>query len=137
MKANFDRLLLGACVMAIFTIAILALVPGDLRPHTVTLVPRDMRPHTGMSQQIEHLTAYLSAALLIGLRLRNWRQLVQMALLLFGFAGILEIAQLWIPGRDAQFIDFVASAIGAVIGLAAGSFATSVYQRLLKDRIIG
>jgi VanZ family protein len=34
------------------------------------------------------------------------------------YAAILEIAQIWVPGRDPKFIDFAASSAGAFIGSA-------------------
>jgi VanZ family protein len=45
------------------------------------------------------------------------------------FAGALEVAQYWIPGRHARMSDFVINAIGAIIGVIVG--------RLVYDAIAG
>jgi VanZ family protein len=41
---------------------------------------------------------------------------------LIALAGVLEIGQLWMPGRTSQVIDFVASSCGAMVGMALGSW---------------
>jgi VanZ family protein len=40
-------------------------------------------------------------------------------LFLILLAAALELAQHWIPGRHSQLIDFVASSIGASLGIVA------------------
>ena len=94
----------GSLVLAFAAIGVLSLVPGE------------MRPHTGLPGQAEHFFAYgLASATLCGLS-RTWptRGIVAGALCLY--AGVLETLQIWIPGRHAQFIDFTASASGAICG---------------------
>ncbi|WP_204165403.1 hypothetical protein [Methylobacterium sp. 17Sr1-1] len=81
-------------------------------------IPKDWELRTGAAGQLEHLVAYAGTAGLLGLgfpRGPAWR----LALALVLLAGILEIGQIWVPGRTAQVIDFAASAGGALLGLAA------------------
>ncbi|KMO37065.1 hypothetical protein VQ03_19815 [Methylobacterium tarhaniae] len=81
-------------------------------------IPKDWELRTGAAGQVEHLLAYAGTAGLLGLgfhRVPAWR----LGLALAALAGILEIGQIWVPGRTAQVIDFAASAGGALLGLAA------------------
>lgn len=81
-------------------------------------IPKEWEMRTGAAGQVEHLLAYAGTAGLLGLgfsRMPVWRLALALAIL----AGILEIGQLWVPGRTAQVVDFAASAGGAFIGLAA------------------
>ncbi|AWB23532.1 hypothetical protein DA075_23720 [Methylobacterium currus] len=80
-------------------------------------IPKDWELRTGTVGQLEHLVAYAGTAGLLGLgfpRLPAWRLGLALTLL----AGILEVGQIWVPGRTAQAIDFAASAGGALLGLA-------------------
>ena len=38
-------------------------------------------------------------------------------------AGVLEVGQIWVPGRTAQVIDFAASSVGALAGVLVGRAA--------------
>jgi VanZ family protein len=89
------------------TLAVLSLVPGD------------ERPHTGLAGQYEHVMAYALAGFvtrLAGHRIPSRWQLVAFSLA----AGAFEICQIWIPGRSPAVIDWLASSIGALIGIAIG-----------------
>jgi hypothetical protein len=93
-------------LLAVVTIAILSLVPGTLRPHT------------GAPGTLEHISAYLLTAGFLCFGFGNIRNAILIALCLSIFSGALEIAQIYIPGRHAGFLDFVASSTGAFIGAA-------------------
>ena len=82
----------------------------------LSLVPRELRPHTGAPGPVEHLAAYaiVGALLAFGYHKRSQPFIIALSLLLY--ASILEIAQIWVPGRNPQFSDFVASSAGALIG---------------------
>jgi VanZ family protein len=84
----------------------------------LSLVPREWRPHTGFAGPLEHIAAYAIAGglLTLGYYKRNQPFVVVLSLSLY--AAILEIAQIWMPGRDPKFIDFAASSAGALIGSA-------------------
>ncbi len=90
--------------LAIFAIAVLSLVPGEARPHT------------GMPGQVEHFLAYFLTAVALGIRFPNSVYRVPITLALCTYAGAMEILQIWIPGRNAQFVDFIASSGGALSG---------------------
>jgi VanZ family protein len=85
-------------------------------------IPATLEIRTGMAGQIEHAIAYCGTGAILALAYqepRRWR----MAVGLVALAGILEIGQLWVPGRTSQFIDFAASSAGAVAGVMIGRAA--------------
>lgn len=80
-------------------------------------LPKEMEARTGLPGQLEHMAAYAGTALFIALGFDRRARLLTG---LIALAGMLEIGQIWIPGRTSQVIDFVASSAGAVIGMAVG-----------------
>jgi VanZ family protein len=82
----------------------------------LSLVPRELRPHTGAPEFLEHVAAYALAGALLTLGYGKRRQPLTIVLSLSLYAAILEIAQIWAPGRNPKFIDFVASSAGALMG---------------------
>jgi VanZ family protein len=97
----FRYLGLGALV----AIGILSEVPGGLRPHVFA------------AGQLEHFVAYFAAALLLALGFWSRRNVLLLSLALPIYAAVLEIAQLLVPGRNSEFIDFFASSGGVYAGI--------------------
>jgi VanZ family protein len=91
--------------MAVVAIAVLTAGPGELRPHT--FVPA----------QFERFAAYFVASSLLAFGNSEPRRVILIGVLMTLYAGVLETAQLWIPGRDAGIIDFAAKASGAWFGV--------------------
>ena len=95
--------------LGVLIIAILSLVPGNLRPHTVLPGP------------LEHTLAYAltGAALAFGYRRMDFRLLCLVGL----SAGsvVLEILQASVPGRSPSAVDAVASSSGAALGMLLGA----------------
>ena len=109
LNRHFWIILAGTgCVL----IAILSLVPGYLRPHT------------GASGSFEHFAAYLMVAGAFAMGLRSERSVLVMAAVLMLAAGLFEIAQIDIPGRNPGLTGFVSSSLGAWVGVALAA----VYQ---------
>ncbi|GJD50678.1 hypothetical protein OPKNFCMD_3423 [Methylobacterium crusticola] len=111
MTSPFRHALLRAA-RALGPLCVLALV-------WLSWIPRDWEVRTGAAGQVEHLVAYMGTAALLALgfgRAPPWR----LGAALVALAAILEIGQIWVPGRTSQVIDFVSSAAGALIGLALG-----------------
>jgi VanZ family protein len=73
------------------------------------------RPTTGASHGLEHLSIFLATGVAFGIGYPD-RVRVQ-ALALATFAGAIEIAQLWVPGRHARLSDFLVDAAAVCIGL--------------------
>jgi VanZ family protein len=81
-------------------------------------IPKAWEVRTGAAGQVEHLLAYAGTAGLLAFgfhRAPAWQLGAALAVL----AGVLEVGQIWVPGRTAQVIDFAASAGGALLGIAA------------------
>ena len=85
---------------------------------TLSIVPGSSRPHVLSSGDMEHFAAYLGTGLLIasGLPpLRRWRG----PLVLIGLAALLEVAQIFVPGRSPGFGNWLSSSAGACLGALA------------------
>ena len=79
--------------------------------------PRDL-PHWRISDKFEHLVAYAGLAIWFG-GLLPPRRFPQLALALLALGGAIEIAQgLMGLGREADWRDFYADALGAGFGLS-------------------
>jgi len=84
----------------------------------LSLVPGQMRPHAFASGHLEHFAAYFLTSSAFALAYRGWAKVVLITFCLSSYAGILEILQLWIPGRHSQLSDFLVSSAGACTGAA-------------------
>lgn len=82
------------------------------------LVPSEDLPHWQLSDKFEHLIAYTGLAVWFGGLLRP-RRYLQLALALLALGGGIEIAQgLMGLGREADWRDFLADALGVGFGLS-------------------
>ncbi|MDR7039845.1 VanZ family protein [Methylobacterium sp. BE186] len=89
-------------------------------------IPREWEMRTGLAGQIEHTVAYCGAAAIFAVAYQEpqrWRMAAGFVVL----AAVLEVGQLWVPGRTSQFIDFAASSAGAVAGVLIGRVAIEAF----------
>jgi VanZ family protein len=93
--------------LAVLTIIVLSVVPGNLRPRVLA------------NSHCEHFAAYFITGGLLAVGYPRRIQVLWSGVLLALCAGLLEFVQLWIPGRTASVDDFEASTIGAWVGLLA------------------
>ena len=98
------RLFQAAGVICLAVITILSVLPGADRPHVFG------------SGNVEHLIAYAGGAFFASSLpgLRGWR----VVLLLSAASLIFEGLQMLIPGRSPGLDNWLASTLGAVVGLA-------------------
>lgn len=85
-------------------------------------IPSDWEARTSLPGQIEHAIAYCGTAAIFAFAYQDaprWRLIAGFVAL----AGVLEVGQLWVPGRTSQVIDFAASSIGAIAGVFLGRAA--------------
>ena len=84
-----------------------------------TLGPARLRPHSDLGQDGEHALAFVLVGLAFGLAYPRRRLLTaSMAIILI---GVLELLQLWMPGRHARLQDFVVDALAACAGIAVAA----------------
>jgi len=84
-----------------------------------TLGPPSYRPHADLGQNGEHALAFVLVGLAFGLAYTRNRLMI--ALIGVAMTGLIEILQLWAPGRHARLMDFVVDALAACAGLAAAA----------------
>lgn len=92
---------------------------------TATSLPAYDLPKLGISDKINHLLAYFLLAILLNLTLmyqRKSRFLFEKAALVtiiicLLYGALDEIHQMFIPGRFAEILDWVADASGAILGV--------------------
>jgi VanZ family protein len=92
---------------------------------TLTSLPGNDLPDVKISDKIEHFLAFWGLAILLKLTLTvqdKYQKLkkysASFTLAIIGiYAAIDEIHQLFIPGRDCQFLDWVADFTGATIAV--------------------
>jgi VanZ family protein len=92
-----------------------------------TLGPPRYRPHSNLGQDGEHALAFVLVGLAFGLAYTRNRLLT--AGIAVVMIGVIEILQLWMPGRHARVEDFVVDALAACAGFAAAAAVDWVAQR--------
>lgn len=93
-----------------------------------TLGPPGARPHSELGQNGEHALAFVLIGLAFGAAYSR-RRLLGSAIAVV-MIGVLEMLQLWVPGRHARLGDFVVDALAACIGLAMTAGLDWTRQRL-------
>ncbi len=93
-----------------------------------TLGPPGLRPHSDLGQDGEHALAFVLLGLAFGLAYPH-RRLATTAVAVV-LIGLLELMQLWAPGRHARLEDFVVDALTACIGFALAAVADWGMTRL-------
>jgi VanZ family protein len=81
----------------------------------LSLVPPSLRPITGLPHKREHFAIFVIWGMAFGLgyRINLVYQLVWAVL----FAGAIEFAQYWVPGRHARISDLVVDVEAACVGV--------------------
>lgn len=85
---------------------------GWLAIVVLSVIPGSIRPHSGAGGYYEHFTAYFIVVAIGCLALRTGAGRIGIGILLTLTAGILEIVQLVIPGRNAELSGFTSASLG-------------------------
>lgn len=86
----------------------------------LSVVPASGRPETGAPHALEHFAIFLATGFAAGV---GWpRKHALLSFLLVIFAGLVEIAQLFVPGRHARVSDFTVDVLAGIIGLMVSVF---------------
>jgi VanZ family protein len=88
---------------------------------TLSLVPHQLRPETGLPNNFEHAGIFAAAGAAFGLGYH--RRPISLMIGLVIFAGVVEIAQILIPGRHARLSDFLVDATAMCAAVVAGSLS--------------
>jgi VanZ like family len=93
----------------------------------LTMVPPNLRPTTDAPHDVEHGAAFLITGLLFGLAYPGRERILTIGSVVF--CAVIEILQLYVPGRHARWIDFVVDAIAAISGIFVGALAIRALQQ--------
>lgn len=128
-----------------FNLKVLFLINLPLLVHwltifTLTSLPSESLPSVSLGDKIEHLIAYLVLGFFLYFNIlfqNNWsllkRNIFLSAFLIALLYGAFdELHQLLIPGRSAEFIDWIADVTGAIIGVTLAH----TFYKSLKDTIL-
>ena len=74
------------------------------------------------------------AALFLGLARAGRLSATRLVLMLTVYGALLELCQLWIPGRNAQVIDIAADFVGSSIGVSVATVLMRFYRKLTSTR---
>jgi VanZ family protein len=96
-----------------------------------TLGPPRLRPHSALGQDGEHALAFVLVGLAFGLAYPRRRLLT--AAIATVLIGVLELLQLWMPGRHARWEDFIVDALAACVGIAAAAVLEWAMRRSRTD----
>ena len=92
----------------------------------LSVVPPGWRPVTGVPHALEHVVIFGLAGACLALSFaRSWLVLGIVATM---FTALVEVAQLWIPGRHARMSDFVVDTAGAWLGLALCAIGRGLWR---------
>ena len=88
----------------------------------LSLVPPGFRPESGTPHHFEHFAIFCATGAAFGLGYSSNPRRLAAALVLF--AGAIESAQIFVPGRHARLTDFIVDALAACVGVALSALAT-------------
>lgn len=92
-----------------------------------TLGPASYRPHADITHNGEHALAFVLVGLAFAAAYVRQRRLA--AGLSVVLIGMLELLQLFMPGRHARLEDFIVNAAAALVGFAVASLITRLTQK--------
>ena len=98
----------------------------------LSFVPPNSRPDTGAPHSLEHLALFVPTGLAFALGYAP-RYMLQ----LFGliaYAVVIELSQLWVPGRHARLSDLIINALGLCIGVGFGIIVSRRTSQLDVER---
>jgi VanZ family protein len=87
----------------------------------LSLVPPWLRPETSAPHPVEHFAIFVATGLAFGFGYDRRPVVVGAALVVF--AGAIEVAQMFAPGRHARLSDFIVDAFALCVGVGSGFFA--------------
>ena len=91
----------------------------------LTSLPSNSVPHFALNDKIKHFTAYFVLSIFLALTLKFQSKFKKIQKEFVKFAVIIsvtystfdELHQIFIPGRDAEILDWLANLLGLMLGL--------------------
>ena len=105
---------------------------GILAVTWLSLMPKEALPPTEVSDKLIHVVAYAALALSGGLGVWGWRTWLLIGAGLFALGGVLEVAQVAVPGRTASMFDAFANGLGIALGLSGAWIANLLMGSSLR-----
>jgi len=96
-------------------------------------LPAQSIVRTGMAGQLEHLIAYAGTTIVVGVAFHRLLPLGVQCGLLILFAGILEVGQMYAPGRHSSVVDFAFSAAGTILGGIGIALALRIFTKWPRE----
>ena len=84
-------------------------------------VPSPYLPQEGISDKLMHGVIFTLLAVLPTVSQPTWLLSVGLGLSMIPFSIVLEIGQLWVPGRSFEVLDIEANTLGVLLGVLAGT----------------
>ena len=84
----------------------------------LSLAPQDAVPEIDLWDKLQHFVAYAVLAFCGGFAFSPGRSELAVSILLVAYGCILELAQVYIPGRSGTIEDALADGLGVMIGMA-------------------
>src|SRR5258708_17548367 len=100
----------------------------------VTLGQPSARSHSDLGKNGEHKLAFVLIGVAFGFAYTRNRLLTSITSVVM--IGVLEVLQLWVPGRHARFEDFVVDALAACAGLTVTAGIDRVMQRTRRANAV-
>jgi len=106
--------------------ALAAVIVGSVLPAQSTAM--SLIDHVGINDKVEHFTAYAILAALTSLERFRCRRLRATIASLFLLGVLLELAQLFSPGRTCDWHDLLANSCGILAGVVLVRISTLAFR---------
>ena len=87
----------------------------------LSVVPARLRPETGIPHDVEHFGIFVATGFAFGLGYAGRYSAIAIVIAMLIFAGAIETAQLFVPGRYALLTDFFLNTLALFYGVAAAT----------------
>jgi len=87
-----------------------------------SLIPQAERVSTGLPGKYEHFLAYSVTGLILGLAIPGKKGPILAGGFLIALACLLEVLQLWSPGRHPRVSDAIVGAVSGILGAAIAAW---------------
>ena len=122
-----------AMVLTIRNVARTLLFFGVIAVAWLSLAPHDAIPEVDVWDKLGHFSAYAVLAMCGGLAFPTGRAEVAVGVLIVAYGCILEIAQLYIPGRSGTVEDAIADGLGVMVGVGI----VRILRRIFAKWVVG